>query len=155
MRAKLKSLIPPALRNPKFLALAYGLASPMEDVLDTYNEVAGIARRMVRYNGQTMVLEQALNDTFPDGNGTIRIITPGGTMVRTVIWQLQENQKNPFLYSTSEGNPPRYLYNRAEWRRTNHFIIQIPLGSGIDHNALSSFVNIYRQAASSFSIEEV
>ncbi|MDF7809899.1 hypothetical protein [Hymenobacter sp. YC55] len=122
----LKSLLPSILRRPVMLAWVRALHSPL---LTTYLQFAEHVRRSrteLSYNGQTMLLERALNDRFDPVFRRIRIINSDTELSPVYLNFVSEQQPMPPTYQTSEGEPLLYINHWIEYVSQVGFTVQVP-----------------------------
>lgn len=121
-------LLPWLLRKPKTLAYLQALLMPAAELYERFLTYTLYARRELSYNGQTLLLERALNDRFDPGLRRIRIINSDFSANPFYTNYGREQQPPKYLYLGDEGRPPRYLYTRAETINSIGFIVRTPAG---------------------------
>ena len=78
------------------------------------------------YNGQKMVLQNALNTYFGLAANSIIVTTNSSLIVHKYFYNKSEN--NPqFIYNNVEGKP-FYVWNGSETVSAYHYTISIPVG---------------------------
>ncbi len=83
-------LLPPALRRPRLRAWLQALAWPLRLRYDNILDWMVLMRREASYNGQTIVLERALNDQFSAVARTIRVVNNTDVLLPNVLFFTSE-----------------------------------------------------------------
>lgn len=109
-------LLPPALRRPRLLALLQALTWPLRLRYDDVLVWMATMRREAGYNGQTLVLEQALNDQFVAVTRTIVVRNNTGGLLPHYLYFTDEYP--PVSPGGTKGNP----YYKDNQERTFFFI---------------------------------
>lgn len=107
--------------------------------------------KKLRYNSQTIILENLLNDMFDNNLRRIRIITTYDVVPSTYIFTDAESEQI-YVYTEAEvdADPTKavYLYTLPELGVLYDFIVQCAAGSltELQENRLKAIVNYYRLA---------
>lgn len=122
------------------------LLTPLERIYLMFMSARVDANKKARYNGQTIILENLLNDMFDAFLRNIRIINQIGTNTNIYIGNAHENQR---IYVGNYIEAERvYIGNYAESNRFNYtFIVEVtdPLTPEAEIQ-LKAVVNYYRAA---------
>lgn len=146
---------PPDLRLPKYVAWMQNMLCPMQMVNDDFVSTVDRLKEELSINGQTMVLEWALNNKWPDAAGGIQIDNTPDHKPRYYVWAKSENQGFlAFVRSKDEGYPaPAYLYGKDEYSVENDFTVRVPATLDFDEDEMKAFINKYKLADKRYKIE--
>lgn len=122
----LKALLPALLRRPKMLAWVQTLNSPLVATYELFTQHVAKSRTELRYNGQTMLLEKALNDRFDPVFRRIRIINSDTELSPVYLNYVSEQQPMPITYRTEEDMPLLKLNKWIEYVSQVGFVVQVP-----------------------------
>jgi hypothetical protein len=125
-RPLIKSLLPSLLRRPKMLAWLQALLSPLLVTYAHFVQHVKASSTELSYNGQTMLLEKALNDRFDPAFRRIRIINSDTVLQPVYFNYASELQPMPVAYYASEGRPLLYLSRASEYANQLGFTVQVP-----------------------------
>lgn len=141
-------LIPKQLRNQRLMAFVNALITPLQQLNTNANDWANSVFYDVQFNGQVVMLEHLLNDTFDNTDRRITITDGEPTLT-------------PTLRNKSEARPTIIIRNRIEGGTSNilrptsfaraDFIVN-PNGANIDPAKATAIINRYKIAAKSFII---
>jgi hypothetical protein len=122
----LNSLLPSLLRKPRLLAWVQALNSPAAWVYEQFAAFYFTTKTELSYNGQTLLLEKALNDRFDKSFRRIRIINSDTELSPVYLNFTDEQQPLPTLYFEDEGQPLLYLNEWTEYTNQVGFTVQLP-----------------------------
>jgi hypothetical protein len=125
-RPLIKSLLPSILRRPKMMAWLQALLSPVLITYAYFVQHVKASSTELSYNGQTMLLEKALNDRFDPGLRRIKIINSDTDLEPVYFNYASEQQPMPVMYFAREGRPLLYLNRAAEYANQVGFTVQVP-----------------------------
>lgn len=161
-------LLPPALRRPRLLALLQALTWPLRQRYDDVLVWMATMRREAGYNGQTMVLEQALNDQFTNVTRDIVVRNNTGGLLPHSLYFTDErpptspggqlpnpyfldNQLNTyFFYPPTDSGKLLDLGFVSEFGRPG-FTVYAP-GQASQEGALIRRINQLKMATTQYSI---
>lgn len=126
-------LLPPALRRPRLLALLQALTWPLRLRYDDVLVWMATMRREAGYNGQTIVLEQALNDQFVAVTRTIVVRNNTGGLLPHYLYFTDDYP--PVSTGGTKGNP--YYMDNQE--RTFFYFPFIESGTLLSLGYVSEF----------------
>jgi hypothetical protein len=156
--------LPWFLRSERMVAWLWSLMYPLHQLSVQWYGFTATRRRAARYNGQVIVLERALNlrymledkwatDADPTASGGIYIENVASAIPTTFIWSNNEAQPPLYIYGDAEAQPPVYIYADAEYSAQYDFIVRVPVAFSFDVNEMTAFVNQYRVAGKTFTID--
>jgi hypothetical protein len=145
----------PDLRKPKNVAWVQNMLSPMQTVNDEFVSEIARLKDELSINSQTMVLEWALNNKWPDAGGGILIDNTPDHKPRYYVWAQAENQGFlGYVRSKDEGYPAiAFVYSRDEYAVENDFIVKVPAALDFDEDEMKAFINKYKLADKRYKIE--
>jgi hypothetical protein len=120
------SLLPALLRKPKMLAWLTALHQPLQATYLAFSEHVARSATELSYNGQTMLLEKALNDRFDLAFRRIRIINSDTELSPIYLNYVSELQDMPVTFYTSEDMPLLRVNNWIEYVSQVGFVVQVP-----------------------------
>jgi hypothetical protein len=146
---------PPDLRLPKYVAWMQNMLSPMQTVNADFVSTMNGLKEELSINGQTMILEWALNQKWPAAGGGILIDNTPDHKPRYYIFGEDENQGFlGYVRSEDEGFPPLiYLYGEEEYEVENDFTVKVPASLDFDTDEMKAFINKYKLADKRYKIE--
>ena len=153
-RTQVTRLLPPELRSTSLIDWITSLVEPLQTVLSDDISYEEETRRRALYNGQKLVLQDALNVIFGQAPNDIYIETQQGLTLAVFAYNEDEGI-DLFSYNESEGNPPIYLFNEDESVDAYDFIVYVPVGiytAELDRR-IRAEVNLYKIAGKTFGIE--
>ena len=122
------TLLPTLLRKPRLKAYLEALTGPLAALyLDLIGYVTQ-TRRELSYNGQTMLLERALNDRFDDALRRIYIVGNDAELEGSYDNFVEELQPWQYMGFTSEAPPWSYDYDFSELINQVGFTVKVPTG---------------------------
>ena len=161
-------LLPPALRRPRLLALLQALTWPLRQRYDDVLVWMETMRREAFYNGQTMVLELALNDQFATATRDIVVRNNTGGLLPHALYFTDERPStstggqtpnpyfldNPlntyFFYPLTESGKLLDLSFVSEFGKPG-FTVYAP-GQAGQEDALTRRINQLKMATTQYSI---
>lgn len=133
----INQLIPFVLRRPKMVSWLLACLKPLEPLNDSFQQFAEETPINATYNGQTIILQYALNWIFGTPQGTIWIENVNNTLTTTYIFTNAESQPERYIYLASEAAVPTHIYQNQEFSTSEDFIVHIP-------TAMASFQGFVR-----------
>lgn len=125
--ALVRGLVPALLRRPRMLAWLEVLTSPVATLYREFLLYRADVLRQLSYNGQTILLEKALNDTFDPAFRRIRVRNAVGELAPVYVNFVREQQPNPVTYAVREaGYQPLYLHSQMEFNSQVDFVVYAP-----------------------------
>jgi len=144
--------LPSFLRREKMKAWLYALVQPIEAMhqeLLSFREQKFIE---LQYNAQTMLLEKALNDNWPNAQGNIYIDNTTDNLPDNFIYRDQDNLPAFYIYQDSDNKNASYLFRDKDQAKFD-FIVYVPNSLSFSTNTTRKFVNQYRKAGKRFIIK--
>jgi hypothetical protein len=161
-------ICPPFLRLPVHLSFREVIVSQHQWLHDTaFLPFVEKTRRELSYNGQTKILEWALNnefdpDTDTDSMRRIYILNNDTDLTPFFLYSKAEYDAGPppvkrYLYRKDEydlGPPPapQYLFNYAEYVLPIGFQVFVPTDLADMETAIRAFINRYKYACTTYEI---
>ncbi len=124
--ALLNSLLPSLLRQPVQRAWLQALHAPLLSLYEDFARHVARTTTELSYNGQTLMLEKALNDRFDPVFRRIRIINSDTELEPVYFNYVSEQQPLPTLYFSQEGQPLLYLSGWREYTNQVGFTVRAP-----------------------------
>ncbi|TGE23564.1 hypothetical protein [Hymenobacter metallicola] len=122
----LTSLLPSLLRRPKMIAWLQVLHTPLLDLYEQFAQHVATTATELSYNGQTMLLEKALNDRFDPVFTRIRIINSDTDLSPVYLNFVSEQQPMPISYFAYEGEPLLYMASWIDFMNQTGFTVRVP-----------------------------
>lgn len=143
---KLTQLLTPTfLRKPVMLAWLKVLHSPLQDVVDWFNDNRKANLYNLAHNGQVCYLRKALNDRFDVQYRRI-YITDGNLHQRRYIYT--EGEQKPQWLGTI------YLYDDSDYSDTGvDFIVMVPSELQYSDYEMRALIDFYRLASKRYKIQ--
>lgn len=150
--ALVRNLIPAMLRRPRLLAWLESITSPVAALYRQFLLYRSTVLRQLSYNGQTILLEKALNDTFDPAFRRIRVVNAVGELAPTYVNFVREQQPNPTVYLVNEPDyQPLYLYSQAAFNSQVDFTVYAP-GLGSQATGLHALIRRLKRAMTNYQI---
>jgi hypothetical protein len=124
--ALINSLLPSLLRKPVTLAWLQAQLQPAAELYAQFVAYAAATRTELSYNGQTLMLEKALNDKFDPVFRRIRIINADTFLQPIYLNFVAEQQPAVPVFFEAEGEPPLYFEYWAGYVNQVGFTVQLP-----------------------------
>lgn len=122
-------LLPPIIRKPKSIAWVNVLIDPIKVLHTDFIAFRLVMIKKLRINGQTIVLENLLNDMFDNTLRRITIVTSFDTIDPVYVPQPgAEFASNPIWIAQPSENQPLYVGQPSEYGVLNDFIVEVPVG---------------------------
>jgi hypothetical protein len=152
IRKIIADYFPYILRNPKFLALVEALILPMQSFVYKNLTYIESTRYKLKITGQTIVLQNFLNDRMDFLLRRIKITHP--IIAENYIWKKTEGQSPDFVPFKNEPYNTLFLRGKTE-NETNtfDFIVEIPADISLQIPKIKSFVEAYKLAGKTYKIE--
>lgn len=141
-------LIPKQLRNERLMAFVNALIAPLQQLNTAANDWANSVFYDVQFNGQVVMLEHLLNDTFDDTSRRITI-TDGEPTATPTLRNKIEARPTMIIRRWNEDGTPNIL-RPASFDRPN-FVVNRN-GANIDPTKATAIINRYKIAAKTFTI---
>ncbi len=157
------------LRTQLTVAFFYVALYPLKQLNFGFYVWGGGIRRKVRFNSQVMMLERALNLKYLDmdkwatyaSTTAVNGIYIDSTTVITNLgyaWKTSEAQANEgYAYKTGETLPPghtnEYAYKTPEFLTQELFVVMVPVWLTFDSTEMRAFIDQYRMAGRTYSIQ--
>lgn len=141
-------LIPKQLRNVHLMAFVNALIAPLQQLNIATNNWTKYIFYQVQFNGQVVMLEHLLNDTFDNTNRRITITDGEPTAIPT-LRNKSEARPTMIIRNGAESGTPNIL-RPASFARPD-FIINRN-GANIDPTKATAIINRYKIAAKTFTI---
>ena len=150
--ALVRDLVPALLRRPTTLAWLEALTSPVASLYEQLLTYRVDVLRQLSYNGQTILLEKALNDTFDPAFRRIRIVNAVGEITPLYLNFVREQQPMPTAYFTQEPDyVPLYVYRQVEFNTQLDFTVYAP-GQAGRAVALHTLIRRLKRAMTNYQI---
>ncbi|GGG33513.1 hypothetical protein [Hymenobacter glacieicola] len=150
--ALVRGLVPSLLRKPRTLAWLEVLTSPIETIYQDFLNYQADVLRQLSYNGQTIMMEKALNDTFDPGFRRIRVRNAVGELAPVYVNFVREQQPNPTTTFVQEaGHQPLYLRHQVEFNSQVDFTVYAP-GLAAQALGLHAMVRRLKRAMTNYQI---
>jgi hypothetical protein len=151
-----KNLLPPFLKQVKFLTFLKSLCLPITTVNHNLNNYINDTLYKVSFTGQIIYLEHILNDYFDDS--LRRIYIDDGLQLGLPPYIYNKIETRPkYTYNKSEIPPANvwYLRNRSEYFAEDDFIVFVPVSilTTPMERAIKSLVLRYKLAGKRFSVQ--
>ena len=143
--------LPPPLRRLRMAAWLCVLLGPYAYV---HTQLLALRERLAReaaFNGQTALLEAALNYHLPAANGAIAIVNLNRSLSAAYLHARSDNP-NAWLKARSQ-TPVDWLYARRHYIGQPSFSVQVAAASGLVDADVRPFVERYRPAARTYDID--
>ena len=135
----LTQLLPALLRKPRLRAFCNALLSPVATLYGEFSAYYFATRRELSYNGQTMLLERALNDRFDAGFRRIQILNSEVEVESSYDNFVREQQPLGYMYFTQEpGWVPLYDYRSVELLQQVGFTVRVPRSLAPQQTAINT-----------------
>jgi len=134
--ALITNLLPAILRRPRHIAWLLALLSPVIKLYEQFTAYYFLARRELSYNGQTMMMERALNDRFDPAFRRIRIVNADTQFDQTYFNFVREQQPWKYAHLEREDEPPLYMHRYSEFVNQTGFTVRCPLNLATQQTAL-------------------
>jgi hypothetical protein len=119
-------LLPSLLRRPKLLAWLQALNFPADQLYTQFIVWLLDTRRELSYNGQTILLEKALNDRFDPSRRRVVIRNDDTDLLPIYLNFVREQQPLPVLHFQREQQPRTYWRRYLEILRQVGFTVYAP-----------------------------
>ena len=144
--------IPAEMRQLKWMKFILVLVKPVKLLYAPFLTFRATMKKKLRYNSQTIVLENLLNDMFDNTLRRIRITTTYDVTPNVFVFTAAELEQT-YIYTAAEvaADPTKavYLYTNPELGVYYDFIVECAAGSltTLQENRLKAIVNYYRLAS--------
>jgi hypothetical protein len=137
-QALIQSLLPSLLRQPRHLAWLEVLLSPLLTLYEQFADHMATTTRELSYNGQTMLLEKALNDRFDPAFRRIRIINADTELEPVYLNFVSEEQNMSIVHFANEGQPLLYVSQWIDYTNQVGFTVRVPRGLAAQEDVLQA-----------------
>lgn len=156
-RVQVTKLLPPQLRSQSLTDWITSLVQPLQVVISANVPYEEETRRRAMYNGQKIVLQDALNVIFGQAPNTIYILTNQDPVVLEYIYNEAEAPLVTYTFNEPEVDDPFFVYNEAEagGGGSYDFIVYVPVGIFTTEleRRIKAEVNAYKLAGKTFTIQ--
>jgi hypothetical protein len=121
-------MLPTPLQQSRHLAWINVLIEPVRELHVEFLIYRSDLSKRLRINGQTVVLENLLNDFFDSINRGIEIITSFDTIDPIFIGQPSEFASNPTFFGQPSEPPPILIGQPEEYGVAYDFMVIVPDG---------------------------
>jgi hypothetical protein len=121
-----KTLLASVLRQPVHLAWLRALHRPVVELYGWFADFVATSRTELSYNGQTLMLEKALNDRFDPVFRRIKIINSDTELSPVYLNFVAELQPPVPVYFVAENEAPLYLDKWVNYTNQVGFTVQLP-----------------------------
>lgn len=120
-------LLPSLLRRPRLLAWLHALLAPVRQLYADFLAYQAASFQELAYNGQTIVLEGALNDGFDPDLRRIRIDNSDVDLQPLYFNFRSEQQPDKYLLFAPESPPWTYAHLYQEFATQTDFTVHVPV----------------------------
>ena len=120
-------LLPALLRKPRLVNWLWALLSPLLDLYAAFLAYRAATLRELSYNGQTLVLQECLNDKFDTSLRRIRVVNADTELVPFYVNFLAEGEPEKPVLFAAECPPWLYVPSYDEFNNQIDFICKIPV----------------------------
>jgi hypothetical protein len=121
-----QQMLPSLLRRPRLIAWLRSLLTPLRQLYTDFITYTRYAQRELSYNGQTMILEGALNDGFDSGVRRITVSNTDTELLPLYInFSIELEPEKPVRFA-SESPPWLYVPAFDEFNTQLDFIVRAP-----------------------------
>jgi len=120
--------LPPDKREPVNKSFITALLAPVQTLHnDTFFTFKPLIEEQTKHNGQRILMESILNDTFGVTAAPLIYIDNSGDNITPLdLFNESEGFAPLFLFNESEAEPPTYFYNESEVTNNREFIVYVP-----------------------------
>jgi len=148
----ISQLLPAVLRKPGQIAWLSALLSPVGSLYSGFLSYRATTLRLLSYNGQTILLEKALNDTFDPLLRRIVVRNTVGELTPVYLNFEYENQPAPFVFFEDEPDyQPLYLHEDVEFNSQVDFTVFAP-DQAAKATALNTMIRRLKRAMTNYQI---
>lgn len=147
-----RAIAKPDNDKPKHIAWVYSCLHVMELMHNSFLEYREQKLLELSYNGQTMMLEYALNNTYPEAAGLIYIDNQTINNDSVYINFLSESDEPNYIYFLSE-NVDQYVGYLSEGTLSVDFVVYYPNTFAPDRNQMAAFIKKYAVAGKRFILK--
>jgi hypothetical protein len=124
-----REFLPPDKREDVEISWLNALLAPLQTLHDdTFLVYKPDVKARAKHNGQKVVLESILNDTFGVvGPQFILIDNTGDNVVADILYNESEGLPDFILHNESEAEPAVYFNNESELTNNREFVVKVPL----------------------------
>lgn len=127
------------------------LVKPLQTASDSLDDFETEYRKRARFNGQKIILQEALNDIF----GVTGIYIEHNQDIGENLYFYEEAELSPVYFYEESENDPVYFFEPSEVTMDYDFTVFIPTGI---HTAelerrVRAEVNLYKIAGTTFNID--
>ncbi len=126
------------------IAWISSLLQPIANIYNGFKTFYLNTAEKLKYNGQVIILEQLLNDTFDNTARRIFIQNANETDFIDTIYFASEGAPETDIFYESEGEPPIYAYYETEAKGSVEFYVFVPIGLVYDAATMNSLINRYK-----------
>lgn len=156
-RTQVTKLLPPQLRSTSVIDWITSLVQPLQVVISANVPYDEETRRRAMYNGQKIVLQDALNVIFSQPANSIYIGTNQSIVALEYIYNEVEDPLVTFTFNEAEVPDAFFSFNEAEAAGGGSFdfIVYVPISIHTTEleRRIRAEVNKYKLAGKTFTIE--
>lgn len=147
-----RDFFPYILRKTKLLALMESVALPIQTLVFAFLVYVETTRYNLKITGQTIVLQNYLNDKMDFIQRRIIIIHP--QITQNFIWNKTENQSPDFVSFKNEIYSSPFVKNKNEnINGIADFVVKIPLDISLQIPKIKAFIENYKLAGKTYQIQ--
>lgn len=141
------------ITSNKLIGLARTYIHPLIIIYNEFitNRLINLDR--VKYTGQTMSLEEMLNQQYPSANGGIYILNTINVLPVEHIYNLSDGQLENYIYNLSDGQAVSYIYNVSDYVGGVDFIVYVPSAVVFEEIKMRLQIDRYRLAGKIYTIQ--
>ena len=118
-------LLPSLLRKPRLVAWLTSLTRPADDLYQQFLTYRGSTLQELAYNGQTALLEKALNDKLD--NDLRRIVLRNSTVYLDLLYLNFKRELQPVVYASGkQEGAPLYPHRASDFLSQVGFTVYAP-----------------------------
>ncbi|MDJ1494148.1 hypothetical protein QNI19_14485 [Cytophagaceae bacterium DM2B3-1] len=147
-------LLPVDLQKPGNYAYIRAFLQPFVTIHAAFLAYRIDSNGRAKLNGQTQILENLLNRTFPSATNLIKIVNSSLRLDAVYLFNEPELQPEVFVSNIAEGDDELYLVKSTEGTNLYDFIVQVPAAmSALERSQIRSIVSKYKIATKTFEIQ--
>ena len=148
--------LPPDKREPVNKSFITALLAPVQTLHDdTFFTFKPLTEEQTKHNGQRILMESILNNTFGvTAAPLIYIDNSGDNITPNDLFNESEGLTPLFLFNESEGQAPTYFYNESEVTNNREFIVYVPAAvyASVGEDAIKTEIDRLRPYSTFYTI---
>lgn len=149
IRDFIKYLLPVILRTQALMDWLYSLLAPGADLVEWFSDYRDETSRNLSFNGQTIVLERALNLHYDTGDG---IYITNAEITGTVAYMYKQGDDATMYAWEDGGDDTLYLWYSGDVVGAYDFTVYVPVALVFEEVEMRAFVDQYRLAGKRYQI---